>query len=124
MKASINQILGWTGSEWVYAPFPWTDDLETAKATMVSVTNAQASDHLQPSDWVVVRQSENGTPVPKDWKDWRQLIRDEAHEKVLTIEGCTSKEELNEYCQGDGYRTWADPPFVTRLDISNGHQNR
>jgi hypothetical protein len=110
MKASIKQILGWTGTEWIYAPFAWTDDLATAKSTMVSITNTQAYNYLQPTDWLVVRQVENSTPIPADWNTWRQLIRDEAAEKNSVIESCESKETLNEYCQSDAYLTWSDSP--------------
>lgn len=110
MLAPIEQILGWNGTEWVYAPFPWTDDLATAKETMVSTTNSQAYDYLQPSDWLVVRQVENGTQIPEDWNTWRQVIRDEAQGKNATINACTSKDELNAYCQSADYRTWTDSP--------------
>jgi hypothetical protein len=110
MQASTKQILGWSGSEWLYAPFAWTDDLATAKETMVSTTNTQAYVYLQPSDWLVVRQAENGTSIPEDWNTWRQVIRDEAQGKVAAINACTSKEELNAYCQGASYRTWTDCP--------------
>jgi len=110
MKASIKEILGWTGTSWIYAPFPWTDDLATAKSSMVTITNSQAYDYLQPTDWLVVRQTENGTLVPAEWNTWRQTIRDEAAVKVNAINACTSKEELNTYCQSDSYLIWSDQP--------------
>ena len=110
MKASIKEILGWTGTSWIYAPFPWTDDLATAKSSMVTITNSQAYDYLQPTDWLVVRRSENNTPIPEDWNTWRQTIRDEAAVKVNAINACTSKEELNTYCQSDSYLFWSDQP--------------
>lgn len=110
MKASTQLTLAWTGSEWVYAPFPWDDTLDQAKSYMVDLTNKQAYNYLQPTDWLVVRQVENGTPIPTDWNTWRQVIRDEAAEKVVNIQACTSKEDLNTYCQSDAYLTWSDSP--------------
>lgn len=110
MLAKINEYLGWTGSEWVYAPFKWEEDLETCKETMVSITKHQAFVYLRPSDWMVVRQVENGTPISPEWDSWRQLIRDEANEKNASIGQCSSKEELNAYCQGSDYLTWTNPP--------------
>ena len=110
MKIAIPELLGWTGTEWVYAPFVWTDDLATAKAIMVSETNSTAYGILQPTDWLVVRQTENGTQVPADWNAWRQEIRTQASDKTYRINTCSSKEELNAYCQSDAYTVWADQP--------------
>ena len=108
--SATGQTLQWTGTEWVYASFDWTDDLATAKAIMVSQTNAIAYGILQPTDWLVVRQTENGTQVPADWNAWRQEIRVQASDKVYKINVCTSKEELNAYCQSDAYLVWANQP--------------
>lgn len=110
MKASIKEILGWTGTSWIYAPFPWTDDLATAKSSMVTITNTQAHNYLQPTDWLVVRRSENNTPIPEDWNTWRQTIRQESDTKTATINACTSKEELTTYCNSDDFLTWSPDP--------------
>jgi hypothetical protein len=110
MKATVKEFLGWDGSAWIYASFKWSDDLVTAKSSMVSITNTQAYAYLQPTDWLVVRRSENNTPIPDDWNTWRQLIRDESSAKATAINTCTSKEELNTYCQSDAYLTWSDQP--------------
>ena len=110
MKSSPSQILGWTGSDWVYAPFSWSDDLTTAKSYMVNVTKQQARDYLQPTDWFCLRKVENDTPIPEDWSTWRQAIRDEVNQKNSEIETCESKELLKEYCQSDAYLIWLDPP--------------
>jgi len=110
MKATVKEFLGWNGSAWIYAPFAWSDDLATAKSSMVSITDSQAYTYLQPTDWLVVRQSENGTLVPTDWNTWRQTIRDEAAAKATAINACKSKEELNTYCQSDAYLAWSNQP--------------
>jgi hypothetical protein len=31
---------------------------------------------LQRSDWIVARSTEKGEPVPQEWKDYRQALRD------------------------------------------------
>jgi hypothetical protein len=110
MKAAVKEFLGWDGSAWIYAPFAWSDDLATAKSSMVSITNRQAYTYLQPTDWLVIRQSENGTLVSGDWNTWRQTIRDEAEVKVDAINACSSKEELNTYCQSDAFLIWSEEP--------------
>ena len=102
--------LGWTGTEWVWAPFTYTDDLTQAQAAMVSTTNATAYSILQPTDWYVVRYTENGEAIPPQINSWRQEIRDEAKTKVTEINATTTKEKLNTYCQSTDYETWADCP--------------
>lgn len=39
-------------------------------------TNAQARAYLASTDWYVIRQQENGTPIPQDILDARQAARD------------------------------------------------
>jgi hypothetical protein len=77
---------------------------------MVNATNTTAYGILFPTDWMVVRQSENGTPVPPEWDSWRQTIRLEAEQKKVEIESCESTESLNEYCESAAYKTWSNPP--------------
>ena len=85
--------------------------LSESKSSIVTYyVNQPAYNILQPTDWLVVRKSENNTPIPEDWNTWRQTIRDEAAVKVNAINACTSKEELNTYCQSDSYLFWSDQP--------------
>ena len=72
--------------------------------------NYQANRILQPTDWYVVRRSDNNTPIPLDWDNWRQTIRDEAATKTTTINACTSKEELTTYCNSTAFLTWSPDP--------------
>lgn len=39
-------------------------------------TNAQARAYLASTDWYVIRQQENGTPIPQEILDARQAARD------------------------------------------------
>ena len=39
-------------------------------------TNAQARAYLTSTDWYVIRQQENGTPIPQEILDARQAARD------------------------------------------------
>ena len=102
--------LGWTGTEWVWAPFTYTDDLNQAQAAMVSTTNATAYSILQPTDWYVVRYTENGEAIPPQTNSWRQEIRDEAKAKVVAINATTTKDELLAYTTSAAYQTWVDQP--------------
>ena len=45
------------------------------KSKAITTQNQQAYSTLEPSDWYVVRKSENGTAIPSDWDTWRESIR-------------------------------------------------
>ena len=64
------------------------------KSNAISVQNSQAYTILQPSDWYVVRQSENGTAIPTDWDNWRESIRTTYQQQVVAINACTTVPEL------------------------------
>lgn len=34
------------------------------------------ADLLRQSDWVVIKSQETGQPIPQEWKDYRQALRD------------------------------------------------
>ena len=64
------------------------------KSNAISVQNQQAYSLLQPSDWYVVRESENGTAIPTDWDTWRESIRTTYQSQVTDINACTTVPEL------------------------------
>ena len=73
-----------------------TDGVTTPglKSNAISVQNSQAYSLLQPSDWYVVRKSENGTAIPTDWDNWRESIRTTYQSQVTMINSCTTVAEL------------------------------
>lgn len=76
----------------------------------VAQTRTTAGTLLVPSDWLVIREQDNGTAVPTEWKDWRQAIRMATGDKVTAIEATTTTEELAAYITGADYPVWpADP---------------
>jgi len=85
-----------------------TDGVTTPglKSNAISVQNSQAYSLLQPSDWYVVRKSENGTAIPTDWDNWRESIRTTYQSQVTMINSCTTVAELQAlYVYND-----AEPP--------------
>ena len=64
------------------------------KSNAISVQNQEAYSLLQPSDWYVVRKSENGTAIPTDWDTWRESIRTTYQSQVTMINACTTVPEL------------------------------
>ena len=69
-------------------------DLVTVQSTSVNTVNNQAYTILLPSDWMVVRQIEDGTQVPANWNAWRQTIRNEAANATATITAATNVDQV------------------------------
>ena len=109
-QPTSNCVLYWSGTGFVWSAFPIDLDLSEAQAYVCNSVDQTAYGILQPSDWMVVRQNETGTPIPAGWSDWRQTIRDEALEKRLAVQGTESLEELDAYTQSTEYLTWTNPP--------------
>lgn len=87
-------------------------------------TKSTANTLLLPTDWMIVRESDNGTPCPSDTKTWRELIRTSCGTKLTNIDNTTTTEELAAYITGSDYSTWPTqedinapyPSWVQNLD--------
>lgn len=90
--------------------FFWAPDLPKDHAQLVNQwvaqTKAIAGTLLQPTDWQVIREADNGTAMSAETKAERQAIRDKSAEKVAAIEATTSTEELAAYITGSDYSQW------------------
>jgi hypothetical protein len=64
------------------------------KSQAITAQNQLAYSLLEPSDWYVVRKSENGTAIPSDWDTWRESIRTTYQSQVTMINACTTVPEL------------------------------
>jgi hypothetical protein len=64
------------------------------KSKAITTQNQQAYGLLEPSDWYVVRKSENGTAIPSDWDTWRESIRTTYQQQVVAINACTTVPEF------------------------------
>jgi hypothetical protein len=71
-------------------------DFEMCKLVQLQEINTSAYTILVPSDWMVVKELETGTPVATTWKTWRQSIRDTASQAIVLINACTNIDELAE----------------------------
>jgi hypothetical protein len=91
------------------------------KSNAITVQNQQAYGLLEPSDWYVVRKSENGTAIPADWDSWRESIRTTYQSQVTMINACTTVPELQAlYVYNDAtppVRPLPDFPTITKLMI-------
>lgn len=72
----------------------------------VDQTRTTANTLLLPTDWMIVRESDNGTPANPETKVWREEIREACHAKVLVIEQTTTTTELADYITGPDYPVW------------------
>jgi hypothetical protein len=77
----------------------WTQQTRTTAGTL-----------LTPTDWLVVRELDNGTPVPEAWKAWRQAVREASELKVSEIEQTADTPELAAYITGADYPAWPRDP--------------
>lgn len=85
----------------------WKDHAQLVKQ-WVSQTRATANSLLTPTDWVIIREADNGVPADPALKTWREEIRLSAGSKVYEIEQTTTTEELAAYITGPDYPVW--PP--------------
>lgn len=86
----------------------------------VNQTRQTANTLLQPTDWMVVREIDNGTAMIADWKVWREDVRLATNAKVLSIGETTDTAELAAYITGTEYSTWPanpdQPPITVDTD--------
>jgi hypothetical protein len=84
-------------------------------------TRTTANTLLQATDWVVIREADNGKPVDPPLKQWREDIRLATGIKVEAIEGTVDTTELADYITGTEYPVWpADPYAPALLPEENG----
>jgi hypothetical protein len=60
-------------------------------------TRQTANTLLSPTDWMIVREVDNGTPVSSGLKEWRQEIRYACEGKVTMIDLTRDTPELADY---------------------------
>lgn len=93
-------------------------------------TRTTAGTLLQPTDWMIIREADNGKAADPAIKAWRESIRKAAGVKIAAVVATTSTDALAEYITGADYLTWPSDPytpqpagisFIDRLEsLSNG----
>lgn len=76
----------------------------------VNQTRQTANTLLQPTDWMVVREIDNGTVMNADWKAWREAVRLATSEKVAAVGATLDTGELAAYITGADYPAWPPNP--------------
>ena len=75
-------------------------------------TRTTANTLLQPTDWVVIREIDNGSPIDPPLRGWREDIRLATGVKVDAIEATADTEELAAYITGTEYPVWPTDPYT------------
>jgi hypothetical protein len=74
-----------------------------------SQTKTTANTLLQPTDWMIVREADNGTPIDPEVKARRQQIRQLTGTKITAIEATVDTPELAAYITSPEYSSWEEP---------------
>lgn len=69
---------------------------------------------LLPSDWIIVRELDDGTPADPDTKSWRGLIRSACQTKINSIKATQTTDELCAYIRSTDYTQWPEKSDVAQ----------
>jgi hypothetical protein len=74
-------------------------------------TRTTANTLLQPTDWTIIREADNGKAADPVLKQWREDIRLAAGEKIAAIQATVDTPALAEYVTSSSYSTWPNDPY-------------
>ena len=85
-------------------------------------TRTTANSLLQPTDWMIIREADNGTAADPLLKIWRQDVRFATGDKITAINATTTTDELAAYITGAEYPVWPqlDPEPTPPVTLSGG----
>jgi len=76
-----------------------------------SQTRQTANTLLSPTDWIIIREADNGKPADPLLKTWREDIRLATGTKVTAIAATADTDELAAYITGADYPVWPRDPY-------------
>jgi hypothetical protein len=85
----------------------WKDHAQLV-TEYIGHVRANANAMLRETDWMIVREVDNLTPIPDDIKTSRQNIRILCNEKVNKIGITTTTPELATYVTSSEYSSWVE----------------
>jgi hypothetical protein len=96
--------------------FYWGPGLPKDHAQLVEQWTAQtrttANSLLQPTDWIIIREADNGKAADPVLKTWREEIRLAAGTKVTAINATANTDALAAYITGADYPAWPVDPYA------------
>ena len=78
----------------------------------VAQTRTTAGSLLTPTDWMVIREADNGAAMDPAIKAWREEIRGAAGVKNAAIAATADTDALAAYITGAGYPVWPADPYA------------
>ena len=78
----------------------------------INQTRTTAGTLLLPTDWQIIRETDNGTAIDPKIKTWREDIRLACNEKVIYIGTTNDTAELAAYITGAVYPVWPRDPYA------------
>jgi hypothetical protein len=98
---------------WYDQRFYWNPELPKEHSQLVEQwigqTRATANTLLAPTDWMVIREADNGKLMDAAIKTERQGIREAAGTKVAAINATATTAELAAYITSAAYSSWSAP---------------
>jgi len=79
---------------------------DEVKMALEAETRVKANMLLHPTDWLVIREADNGTAIDPAIKTWRESIRLACDNKLTAIAGHSATEALANYANSAEYKTW------------------
>lgn len=77
----------------------------------VAATRQTANTLLAPTDWIIIREADNGKPADPLLKTWREDIRLATGAKVTAIRETVDTPALAAYITGADYPVWPRDPY-------------
>lgn len=75
-------------------------------------TRTTANSLLQPTDWIIIREADNGKAADPLLKTWREDIRLAAGTKITAIKATADTDALAAYITGADYPVWPVDPYA------------
>ena len=79
----------------------WTQQTRTTAGTL-----------LQPTDWIIIREADNGKAADPVLKTWREDIRLAAGTKITAVAATVDTDDLAAYITGAEYNVWPADPYA------------
>ena len=83
-------------------------------------TRQTANTLLAPTDWIIIRESDNGKPADPAIKTWRENIRLATGVKNAAIAATADTDELAVYITGTEYPVWPADPYAPAANDDAG----
>jgi hypothetical protein len=75
-------------------------------------TRTTANTLLAPTDWIIIREADNGKAADPVLRTWREEIRLAAGSKIYEIEQTADTASLAAYITGADYPAWPSDPYA------------